>query len=208
MALPIPQNEIDNLISERVNLHAQKLAKKYKIRSDKFHVHLVKEIRGDDISGSNTLLVQCGPIANIYILQSEFSRINTLLKHAFEVIVKYPKIINPVEIVPYALVTNEKLRHERWKREKFGDISELIPDLLSRDRVTVRRSYRVEMRDKVTGLTITIDGDIGNKNIWALEHEARLALGHMILKLAIEPKSTALVPYELMRNTKRLMYER
>lgn len=173
----VSKEEYENIVDKTINDHAGKIARLYSIPQERFHVHLVKEI-----SNNGSILVQGGPVAQIYVLRADFNRINTMLRQAFELIKKFPTIIRPVAIVPVAFITNEAQKYERWKKEKFGDIAELLPELQRAGRVRIKYKITVEALDKDTGIRTTIEDPTGMRTHWDLAHEARIALARTIIK--------------------------
>lgn len=136
-------------VEKVVNEYAKVLAGKQNVRPEHIEVILSRDLGA-------IMKLQAGSPVRIYLQWPEAQpNINTLLLDAFSLIRRYP-IRRSFELVPVAYVRTERNEiRKAWRKEKFTDESEIVLDLIPRQRLRVRETVTTEIIDTVTGETVS-----------------------------------------------------
>lgn len=140
-------------IEDVVNEYARMLVKKAKwgIKDDEFVVLLSRRFKGD-------MGLQRGRPVTITLRWPEAQpHLNSLLVSAFSQIMHYRMVdVWAVERVVHIKTRNSESR--KWRREKFGDLGEIIGELIPKKYITVETTttstITQRIRDNISGVVI------------------------------------------------------
>lgn len=134
-------SDIENVVNE----YARSISRNYNINPEHFRVQLVSElVRGD-------MQVIPGGVVQIIMLWPDVQPImNMKLQSAFRLMTRYP-LRRTLEIVPVAYIHREGIERRKWYRQHFGEIGEIMPDLLPRHRLRVTTTTITTIHDTITG---------------------------------------------------------
>lgn len=141
-------------IENVVNEYARKKAKEWKtgLKDDEFVILLSGRFKG--IMG-----MQRGhPVKITLAWPDAQSNLNTLLSDAFRLI-REKKMVDVWAIEGVAHIRSRNLEQKKWRREKFGELGEIIGELIPRRNISVETitisQVTTRIRDLSTGVEIT-----------------------------------------------------
>lgn len=125
-----PQLKTITAIENVVNEYARTMAKKYKIKDDEFVILLSRRFKG--IMG-----LQRGHPAQITLPWPDAQpHLNSLLSSAFHQIAQY-KMVDIWSIERVMHIRGRNAENKKWRREKFGDLGEIIGELIPKKYINV-----------------------------------------------------------------------
>jgi len=137
-------------IENVVNEYAKTKCKAYGINPDKVQINLVMEM-------NQQMGIVRGPVVNVYLLwPAAKAELNTFLDDAFKTI-KRQNMIDSVAIESAMIVQKNKDNHTSFKKEVFGDLAEVISDLVPLGRLQVTRTVTVTVTDITTGCALSYE---------------------------------------------------
>lgn len=134
-------------VEEVVRLYASSKCIAYGLQPEMFEIHLVPKLRHDhswEMQAGNPIVIEmlwpfCQPF------------INSELESIFRTIVRH-RAYRTMEIVP---VSFYKDQHKLY-RSKFGELGDIMPDLVSRQRLRQQTTTTYTLRDVKTGESVTV----------------------------------------------------
>jgi len=141
-------------IENVVNEYARKVAKQLRtgLKDDEFVILLSRRFKG--IMGTQ----RGHPVKITLSWPDAQANLNTLLADAFQLI-REKKMVDVWAIEGVAHIRSRNLEQKKWRREKFGDLGEIIGELIPRKNISVETTtisqITTTIRDLGTGVEIT-----------------------------------------------------
>lgn len=164
-----PKAAVKNLadIESVINEYARKkVAARFKVPENKFRITLTRDTQ------KGSMLLSRGPIVNIYLLWPEAqTQLKPLIESAFRQIRDF-KLVDSLAIEPVAYIRSRNFDKKKWFRSHENDPSNIVFDLIPKERMRVTRSTTIIVEDSVTGLKVT--KSIEEKNLRYQDHSTEL----------------------------------
>lgn len=155
--------------TEIVQKYAESIAKDYGIRANQFRITL------DDTTDA-AIRVKGGPVVQIVLKFPEcVPKANSWLRSAFNGIVNR-KLIHPVEILPFVYSAEQRSHYLRWIREKIGDGTDIITNLVPRSEYLVEKEITVKVIHRHRKIKAVVKDPTGTRPLWDMEEEGRFML--------------------------------
>lgn len=143
-------NSSDLVAMEKlVNDYARIACVRHHINPEHFEVHLATELSG-------VMVLRPGAKVQIFLLWPHAqSHLNTHLRSAFSAMLKY-NMRRTLEIVPIALVKQQQDEFKKFAKERFGEIGEILTELIPRQRLRVQHITTTILTDAQTGEQVVV----------------------------------------------------
>src|SRR5690348_12160794 len=148
-----PQLKTLTAIENVVNEYARSVVKKnrYRLNDGDWVILLTRKTKG-------LVMMQRGhPVKIILQWPEAQSHLNTILNDAFSLIVKR-QMVDCWAVEPLALVKSRNMEMKKWRREKFGELGEIIGELIPKRYISVVEVVTTKtvrtIRDGISGAEI------------------------------------------------------
>lgn len=145
-----------------------------------YHVYIHLVI--DKIDKRGIAWVHGGQQAQIYLAWPDaFEEFNTIVGRNLAYIVAR-KLVTPTEVQTVAYMQQNKKNMREFLRKEFGDLSEIVADIIPLSRIRIKRHVvrSITMVDTLTGISATVESSDPTETEYALEQKARVALSRKV----------------------------
>lgn len=149
------------------------IAKEFRIKPHQYRISLVSDSK-DEVH------VIAGPVVQI-VLQWPIVQpmLKSILRRNFNFI-KNNGMLHSMELQPYSYVLNSQTNYRGWLRKNWGEVADVLLDLLPKRRVKYNRKVIIEAVDKETGIVAEVRDNTGVRSEWDMKTEARSKLSRIV----------------------------
>jgi hypothetical protein len=109
-----------------------------------------------------------------------------MIRSAFSAISRRPEIRTPVEIVPVGWYKKMKGENKKWHKDKFGDFADVVMNMIPKHRLVESTVITHTLKDKVTGLEVSVSYPEGTRMEYDASREMRVSLTRMVNSIEVD----------------------
>lgn len=168
-------------VEKAIRIAASQYAKKMSVREDHFRITLVGQLEKGDT------FIMSGPVVEIYFKYPQpVDKWGPMIRSALGAISRRPAMRTPVEIVPVGWYKSQEKERRKWHREKFGDMGDIIMNMIPRDRCIEEVVVTHTLRDRLTGLEVSVSYPEGKRMPYDVQREMRVNLTRIVQSIEID----------------------